>query len=45
MITNLILIGTLKTGDHGCLIEVTAKYRSIFTIIKESYFQDFGDRI
>ena len=42
MIRNLILIGTLKTGDHGCLIEVTAKYRSVFTIIKGSYFQDFN---
>ena len=45
MITNLILIGTLKTGDHGCLIEVTATIITIITIIKESYFQDFGDRI
>ena len=25
---NKLLIGTLKTGDHGCLIEVTAKYKS-----------------
>ena len=38
---NKLLIGTLKTGDHDCLIEVAAKYRSVFTLIKESYFQDF----
>ena len=25
---NKLLIGTSKTGDHGCLTEVTAKYRS-----------------
>ena len=37
-----LLIGTSKTGDHGCLIEVTAKYRSFLTIIKGSYFQDFN---
>ena len=36
-----LLIGTSKTSDHGCVIEVTAKYRSVFTIIKGSYFQDF----
>ena len=40
---NKLLIGTSKTGDHGCLIEVTAKYRSVFTIIKGSYLQDFCD--
>ena len=39
---NKLLIGTSKTGDHGCLIEVTAKHRSVFTIIKGSYFQDFS---
>ena len=27
---NKLLIGTSKTGGHGCLIEVTARYRSIF---------------
>ena len=43
---NKLLIGTSKTGDHVCSIEVTAKYRSVFTIITErSYFQDFGDRL
>ena len=43
---NKLLIGTSKTGDHGCLIEVTAKYRLVFTItIKGSYFQDFGDHL
>ena len=39
---NKLLIGTSKTSDHGCLIEVTAKYRSVFTTIKGSYFQDFN---
>ena len=39
---NRLLIGISKTGDHGCLIEVAAKYRSVFTIIKGSYFQDFN---
>ena len=42
---NKLLIGTLKTGDHGYLIEVTAKYRPVCTIIKGSYFQDFGDHL
>ena len=42
---NKLLIGTLKTGDHDCLTEVTAKYRSAFTLIKGSYFQGFGDRL
>ena len=42
-ITNYSL-GPRKLGDHVCSIEVTAKYRSVFTIIKGSYFQDFGDR-
>ena len=42
---NKLLIGTSKTGDHVCSIEVAAKYRSVFTIIKRSYFQDFGDRL
>ena len=42
---NKLLIETSKTGDHGCLIEITAKYRSVFTIIRGSYFQDFGDRL
>ena len=36
---NKLLIGTSKTGDHVCSIEVTAKYRSVFTIIKGSYFR------
>ena len=37
-----LLIGTSKTGDYACLTEVTAKYRSVFTIIKGNYFQDFN---
>ena len=32
---NKLLIRTLKTGDHGYLIEVAAKYGSVFTITKE----------
>ena len=42
---NKLLIGTSKTGDHVCSMEVTAKYRSVFTIIKGSYFEDFVDRL
>ena len=38
---NKLLIGTSKTGDHGCLIEVTAKKRSVFTIIRGSYLKNF----
>ena len=37
--SNKLLIGTSKTGENGYLIEVTAKYRSVFTIIKGSYFR------
>ena len=40
--TNKLLTATSKKGDHGYLIEVTAKYRSVFAIIKGSYFQDFN---
>ena len=42
---NKLLIKTSQKGDHRCLIEVTAKYRSVFTIIKGSYLQDFCDHL
>ena len=42
---NKLLIKTSQKGDHRCVIVVTAKYRSVFTIIKGSYLQDFCDHL
>ena len=36
---SLACINVIILGDHVCSIEVTAKYRSVFTIIKGSYFR------
>ena len=42
---NKLLIKISKKGDHRCLVEVTAKYRSVFTTIEGSQLQDFCDHL
>ena len=42
---NKLLINISKKGDHRCLVEVTAKYRSVFTTIERSQLQDFCDHL